>query len=527
MISILIKLKLRSFISMLTRGSKHKLIPGLICISILSLVIGGAIYAVFEELVPMFILADITSLFYILIFSIIVMLCILGSVFLVIEEIYNAKDNDLLLSLPIKQSDILLSRLVSILITNYLYSFAIALPALIISIQLLNISLIQMLIFICVVVTLPLLSMTVTCSLGYIIALLIAKTSLKNIIILGSYFLFFILYYTFLTNANDIVVSLQENGNDIISSFKQVLPMFYYSSVAILDIDFIALLIYLCIAIIPFVLVVIIMQSNYSKLISMQYAKKQKKNKVVKHNERSIRATLLYKEYKLYTSSPSVILNACGGLIYSIILAFVLISQASEIKELTQLLHFFPSMQWYAIGGLSLFACLGAGLNNPSASCVSLEGNNFWILKSLPITGVEIIKVKAIFHMLITLPGIIVFMAVYHFIGFTDVYNLGIIFVITMLYALFVCFVGLLLNLVKPRFDWPSSSACVKRSLPAIITIFGSFAVLAVTCTIYYLLFDIVPMKHYINIVLLVLLVIDIILWLILVTYGVKKLKKI
>ena len=58
----------------------------------------------------------------------IVLLCFIGSVFTTQQEIYGAKDNEILLSMPIKTSDILLSRIFVVLIINYLYEVLIALP---------------------------------------------------------------------------------------------------------------------------------------------------------------------------------------------------------------------------------------------------------------------------------------------------------------------------------------------------------------------------------------------------------------
>ena len=55
-------------------------------------------------------------------------LCFVGSVFITQNQLYEAKDNDLLLSMPIPVKYILISRLLSIVILNYIYELMIILP---------------------------------------------------------------------------------------------------------------------------------------------------------------------------------------------------------------------------------------------------------------------------------------------------------------------------------------------------------------------------------------------------------------
>ena len=58
-----------------------------------------------------------------------VSLCFMGSVFLAQSQIFDARDNELLLSMPVPPRLIVASRLLSFLLLNYLYTAIVMVPA--------------------------------------------------------------------------------------------------------------------------------------------------------------------------------------------------------------------------------------------------------------------------------------------------------------------------------------------------------------------------------------------------------------
>lgn len=527
MLKLLIKNRLRGIFSHLVNGSKIKMLISAICILALCLVVGVSISMTLSSLIPFFITNDITWLFFFMIFIIIFILCLVGSVFLVQEEVYNAKDNDLLLTLPIKKRDILLSRLLSILFTNYLYTFAIAIPASIVSIMLVEISLFQLIYFYIIILLIPFISLTVTCILGYFIAYLIAKLKYKNIIVLTSYLIFFSLYFLVISNVNDMITSLQNNGTSIANIMKEVMPYFYYPSIGILQSNILHLFPFILFSILPFIFILKIMENKFEVITTMQNQERKSKNKKLKHKQNSMIKALLFKEIKLYLSNPTVILNACGGLIMSVVFTVIFIVQADGLKMLITTFKNEYVMTWLIVFILTMMNCFTVALNNPSASSISLERNNLWILKSLPIHVKDIFLVKIIFHLLITLPGVIVFTIIYYFLGLNNFYHILMIMITSISYALLICFIGLLLNLIKPRFDWVNAGACVKRSFAAVVTIISAILILFLVIILFDKLSIMISIEKYLLLFNVALIMINTILYYILLTYGVKRFKQL
>ena len=56
-------------------------------------------------------------------------LCFIGSVFMAQQQLFNAKDNELLLAMPIPPSYILGSRMAALLLVNYAFELVVFIPA--------------------------------------------------------------------------------------------------------------------------------------------------------------------------------------------------------------------------------------------------------------------------------------------------------------------------------------------------------------------------------------------------------------
>ena len=98
-----------------------KIIFMLLIIGYVAVVFGLMFGIMFDKILKPFRLIGYEWLYFGIMAILVVLLCFVGSVFVTQQEIYGAKDNELLLAMPIKTIDILLSRVFVLLIVNYLY----------------------------------------------------------------------------------------------------------------------------------------------------------------------------------------------------------------------------------------------------------------------------------------------------------------------------------------------------------------------------------------------------------------------
>ena len=138
MLKTLVKIRFQGLFLKSMMGSKKKKISigKMILFSLLFIYLGIVLVAVFgyffDLIIEPFIASGYEWLYFGLMALVVILFCFLGSIFYTQQEIYGAKDNDLLLSMPIKTRDILLSRILVVLLLNYVYEALIALPAIIV-----------------------------------------------------------------------------------------------------------------------------------------------------------------------------------------------------------------------------------------------------------------------------------------------------------------------------------------------------------------------------------------------------------
>ena len=184
----------------------------------------------------------------------IVLLCFIGSVFTTQQEIYGAKDNEILLSMPIKTSDILLSRIFVVLIINYLYEALIAIPGGIVYFTQVPFDLLKLLFFLIVIITLPLLALALSCAFGWLMAMLMKRIRNKTIITMVLSLGFLGLYFYLINKLPEYLVALVANGKSIGEAIQNTLFPIYHLALAISDVNVVSLLLYLVCSVGPFVI---------------------------------------------------------------------------------------------------------------------------------------------------------------------------------------------------------------------------------------------------------------------------------
>ena len=188
----------------------------------------------------------------------------------------------------------------------------------------------------------------------------------------------------------------------------------------------------------------------------------------VKLEASSMNAALLRKELRRYFGSTSLVMNTMVGPVMVALCAVLLVVQ----KDLM--------VQVMLESGADLFCAMICPI---TATSISLEGKNFWIVRSLPIPANRYLGAKLALNLLLNVPvswlSILILSFVYHFAPVTTLLLLA----LTLLAALCSGLFGLIVNLHFPRFDYDREIVVVKQSLSTMITVFAgmgfSFLIIA------------------------------------------------
>lgn len=408
-----------------------------------------------------------------------IIFALLGSVFASQSYLFDANDNDLLLSMPIKPSAVLLSRMLSLFLLNCIYSYLIFVPVGLAYGIFFHFNVLTGFYFALSLIMLPAAATALSCIFGYLLSKVSAKIPNKNLltVIFGFLMLGALVLLGF--NLGPIVSLMMNHIEDVAASVKSSFGLLYWYGVAASTGNFLYLLPMLFISLAMPALMFVFLSRRFTKIITHKAVRKKKKYVEKPMKRTNLLWALIKKEVGYFLSIPSYVMNAGMSTIMSILLGVTLILKGDIMVE--WLPRLFPdasgSLMALAIGSSLAMCCT---MNDVTAPSISLEGKTLWILKSTPIKPMMVFVAKAVLAPIVSMPGIIftsIISAVVLPLNSADV--LFIIFT-PILACLFSGFLGVCINLKLPRFDWSVEIAVIKQSLSVIVTLLAAMFFTAV-----------------------------------------------
>ena len=457
-------------------GAIKKILIGLLAVYvILSLII--SLGFVFAQLARALAPAGLGWVYFAYTGFMILVFSFMGTIFAVHSHIYDAKDNDLLLSMPIKPKTVLLSRILSLLIFNYIYTLLIAVPAGAAFIYYGGFDLKRLVFFIAATLLLPFFSMTLCCIAGYFTGFIVSRMRRRALFSALLMIIFFVAYLMFFMNLQNYINGLIENAGDIGRTLSRMfLPLYSYGMAAAEGslAQLFALLIF-CVN--PFILVYMLLSRSFVKIATTKRGAVKREYVAKEMKALGVRAALLKKEWQRFISLPMYVMNCSLGVVFEIILAgFLLFRQEAVNEALLEFSSYLPPLPLLACIALSMLSVM----NETTAPSISLEGKNIFFLKSLPIKPLDVYMAKIWLNILVGLPSAVISAFVCLIVLKLSLVHFAFVLIIPLLAQSFTAFFGLFSNLLFPKFDWVNETAAIKQSLSVVIALFGGIAISAV-----------------------------------------------
>lgn len=407
-------------------------------------------------------------------------LAIFSSMFYTSSAIYKAKDNDLLLSMPISQKDILISRMFSIFLLVMIFTSIVLLPGYvcywITKENLSTISVVFELIFILIS---AIFTTSLSCLFGYVVSLISLKLKNRKIGTVIISLVLFGLYYYVCFNLEDLVAQIVSNAlmyGTIVKNYAY--PIYMMAQICMGNT--MSLIIMAIAVILIFVLIFAILSKSFYKLtlVKDSVVKKEYKNKDIKAS--NVDVALLKKEFKHYFNSATYMLNCSLGVFMMIVVGVIALiykeQYAPAVMLLVDTFELDPSI--VAIGVLAI-VCMFTSMVYLTAPSISLEGKNIWILQSMPIDVNKIFNAKKNLHYILAIPSALI-LAVCLLFAFEVDFSLSILVITTViLFVMFFASLGLMLNVLRPNLTWTSEVVPIKQDLTIMICLFGGWIISA------------------------------------------------
>ena len=430
-------------------------------------------------------------------FALLTLFILLTSIMTIMEGIYktssllfNCKDDNLLLSLPIKRSAVLFVRIFKFYIFELLYNSLFLIPPMIMYALYIRPSLSYYLISLIGLLLFPIIPILISCILGSAITFISSNFKSKNIVqtIVTLIFILGVMYLSY--NPQSIIKNITEN----ITNINDLITKLYYPAGAyiklITDYNTVELLKFIIINISLFIITIIVIGKIYFNINSnVKSIKIKKHNKNYKIKTSSPIKALIKKELSRFINSPVFITNAGFGLVLFIIgcilmtikfdsVAQIIIQNDSKMT-INIINNYIPAI-------LFGFICFTSFMTSITSSMISLEGKTFSILKSLPIKPYTIVKSKVYSALLIMIPFIFIGDIIL-FIKFKfDIINIILILIASILLPLISETIGIIINLKYPKMDAKNDTEVVKQSMSSTVSVFTGMVIIGITL---YLLF--------------------------------------
>ena len=505
------------------------LLPLFIALYLMFMVWSGA-NGMFEMMMPLGIQSIMLSL---LVFGISFMTFLEG-IYKIGPLVFNCKDDQLLLSLPIKKSTILFIRVFKFYIFELLFNSLFLLPVMVAYIRWDNVDFTYYLTSLIMLLLLPIVPIVLSLIVGTFTSSLTSRFKYKNAaqIILSMALVLGIILMSYNSDGLLNYIMAHATGmNDLIA--KIYFPAGMYGKL-ITDFSYINLLIFILVHIVIFALAIIILSKFYfkinSRLKGVTTSKKVKFTNLI-IRKRSSYYSLIKKELNTFFKTPVFIVNAGFALVlFLLIVIFIVIRSDSVLSMLTETEGMNISKD-LIMNNLSIFIFIlisaAAYMTSITNSVISLEGKSINILKSLPLKTKTILMSKICSSMVLTTPVLLlgdIVLFIKFRIGFIESLLL---IILSLLIPLVSHFVGLIVNLRYPKLDWESSTEVVKQSASAFIAVMIGMLLLIITITIITNVIERISSLMILEIAVIIYLIINALLYLYLINKGTKEFDKL
>ena len=438
-------------------------------------------------------LAEILPAYLIMLSSLIILAF---SVFKAGSIIFQKNAYDMLISLPVTQIAIVVSRFLYMYIENILLVFIVMIPAMIVYGVMMQPGILFYLIGTIVTLFIPLIPITIATVIGGGITAIASRMKHKNLAntVLSVLLVVVIMAMSSKMSTMEEAVSLEELQKVLeimLVLIGRIYPPAVWLGNAMLTGDF--MLCCLCVAggLAVFVFVIAVVAMNFEWICRGLYSTNAKHDYQMgdlKHN--TVLAALYKRELKRYFSSSVYVTNTIIGPVMAVLFSVgMLVAGEEQMQVFLELPFDLRGMIPFALA--SIF-----GIMPITCTSISMEGKEWWIIKSLPVKTKDILDSKLLLNLSVAFPFWVVSEVLMVIAIKPNVMELFWLFVIPVVMILFSTVFGITVNLKMPVFTWENEVTIVKQSGSAFFGGIGGFLIILL-CAIPVL---IAPVK-YVNLV--------------------------
>lgn len=403
--------------------------------------------------------------------------------------LFYYKDYELLAPLPLHPRTVLMAKMTVLMILLYLTSFIFTLPIMFSYFYWTGFSVLGVIYFLIGFIFIPLIPVVIISLLSLGIATLTAKLRHSKLISILLIFVIMIGILMISFSVNDVEQNPLTGQIDLFKGIAKVYLPFDWFRIAVNQQSIVHLL-YLVLANgLIFGVYVYLIQGLVHKTNQRGVRVNIKKTVgALKYQKHSHITTIVLKEFKRFFGSTIYAVNAGFGPVILVVASVASLFFQNQLE----------SILGEAIGAENLpieimiliLVGFSLAMTYTPAISLSLEGKNFWMMKSLPIQPKKVMYGKIIFNLCLMVPIGLISIVLFGISLKISVVNQLVMMLLVVLFSLVISCFDAIVNLLTPKFNYVNDTEVVKQSAGALLAIFGGFAIMAINGVVYYFIND-------------------------------------
>lgn len=382
------------------------------------------------------------------------------------------RDYDMVMSLPVKNPEVVLSRLTMVYLKNLLISVIVVLPSVVIFGINSEVGISGNTMFLLSFLFLPVIPMIVSLGLGVLISAVSSRSKHKNILLLVLSTLIVLLIVAASAKAQSMDSDEILNIGIMLSNMANKLyALVGLISKAVEQQNWLYFLAFVGMSVLISAIFVGIVAHFYQKMNTAAFNHSATKfdGKILQVS--SPLKAIYKREFEQYFSCTIYALNSTIGMVLLLAVALLLLfispetlEQQSNIVGLSQMLRQV----------LPLVISVFITMTSTASASLSLEGKNRWIMCSVPVRIIDIFNSKIAVNLTVICPFVLISAVLLGFKMGISLKQAILLCIVPTVYVCFISVLGMYMNVKFPKYDWTSEYYAVKGGAISVLATMGA-----------------------------------------------------
>ena len=401
--------------------------------------------------------------------------------------LFGFKDYDLVMSLPVPTSSVVLSRIASLYAMSLAFGLLAMVPAFAVYAANASVTLVGVACMALSVVLAPLLPLAAAIVLAVLIAAVSARFKHANVVVivltLAATLIAVFGSLVFSSQADDMA-AMTALGTELVAQLAAAFPPAAWATAGIVEGDLGQFLAFAAVNLVAACAVLALVVRLFVPVNSMLMSSRPRGpfsfdgKGAAAAKAGSPQRALMAKEVRLLVATPIYLMNACIGYVL-VMVAAIAVAAGTLTGALS--LDLLPPELAPVIGlvlpwGLAFFC----SISSTTAASVSLEGSSRWLMLTAPVPPSTVLWSKAAVNLAIGLPFLLVSAVLVAVSLPLDALSVVALFAVPSASCLLATSLGLAMDARRPRYDWTTVYEPVKRGMPVFVVVFAGMGLVAV-----------------------------------------------